>query len=82
MEVLEKLQRQKGNVLKEIVEALLNTLLLAEREQYLKEHDDIGNGYYRRSIRSLPGKLEVEGQKIRLQTISSASTVQKDNGRL
>jgi putative transposase len=48
-----------------LLEKLLNKLMIAEREEFLKRNEDMGNGYYKRGLRTSMGELELNVPRTR-----------------
>lgn len=46
------------NIIKEVVKQTLETIMVAEREIFIKENNGTKNGFYTRNFETIAGKLE------------------------
>jgi len=53
-----ELQRILPDLIKEVVKQTLESIMVAEREVFIKEHGGIKNGFYERNLDTTLGKLE------------------------
>ena len=53
-----QLQRILPDIIREVVERTLESIMTAEREVFLREHGGTKNGFYERSLDTTVGKLE------------------------
>jgi len=59
------LSEQKAPALAELLQSLVNEIMHSERDIYLNENLDRGNGYYNRNLNSGAGKLSLEVPRVR-----------------
>ena len=53
-----RLQKILPDIIKEVVKQTLESIMVAKREVFIKEHGGTKNGFYERSLDTTLGKLE------------------------
>ena len=62
---LEEVLKAKEPILLQLLQESLNKIMVTEREEFLKENEDVGNGFYERGLTTSMGRLNLRVPRTR-----------------
>ncbi len=67
----EQLREFADSTLRKLLQDLVNSFMVTDREMFIKKNDDVGNGFYPRGLQTPIGNLDLQVPRTRYQSFRS-----------